>query len=139
MNNISITLPYPPTVNHYKKVGRTITTKRGKIFQQKINSPQTNRFFYEVWLKIQTLKAQEGLKSFDDDTISVEVYIYPPDKRKRDIDNPIKPLLDSLQKAGMYNDDNQIARLLITRCNTIDQGQIIVRIATYEPQSGTAT
>ena len=53
-------------------------------------------------------------------TISAEVYLYPPDKRKRDIDNPIKVLLDSLVKGGLLQDDSKIARLLIERCEIID-------------------
>lgn len=71
---------------------------------------------------------QAGIKSLGSASIALEMDIYPPDKRKRDIDNGIKPTLDALQKAGVYDDDNQIARLLVTRMVIIPQGQIIVRI-----------
>jgi crossover junction endodeoxyribonuclease RusA len=130
---IEIKLPYPPSVNHYKRAGRITTTANGKIYQKRVNSDATNRFFYEVWVEISRMRSQEGLKSFGDATISVEIDAYPPDKRKRDLDNILKVLLDSLQKTSVYKDDNQIARLLVTRCPTIAQGQIIVRIKHHVP------
>ncbi len=125
---IELTLPYPPSVNSYKSVGRLRTTKTGKLYQPKYNSVETNRFYYEVWMLIQQKKAKEGLKSFDSSTISVEMDVWVPDARKRDIDNVVKPTLDSLQRAGMFDDDYQIALLTIKRCPIISNGQIIVRI-----------
>lgn len=126
---IELTLPYPPSVNHYKDVGRIVRTKNGRLYQQRFNSHETKRYIYEVWHLVQQKKAQEGLKSFDDATISLEVYVHPPDARKRDLDGILKVLCDSLQTAGCFNDDYQIALLTVRRCSIIKQGQIIVRIA----------
>jgi crossover junction endodeoxyribonuclease RusA len=39
---------------------------------------------------------------------------FPPDRRRRDLDNIQKPVLDALQHAGVYEDDSQID-LLVTR------------------------
>lgn len=128
MNEVTITLPYPPSVNHYKKAGRLVKTKRGKIYQQKINTDETNRFYYEVWFKVQHMRAKEGLKSFGDAVISLEVDVYPPDAKKRDLSNILKVLEDSLQKADVFKDDYQIACLKVTRCEIISQGKIVVRI-----------
>ena len=91
MTEVTITLPYPPSVNHYKRPGQLIRTKNGKIYQPMVDTDATKRFYYEVWMKIQQLKATEGLKSFSDSTISMVVSFYPPDKTKRDLDNNIKP------------------------------------------------
>jgi crossover junction endodeoxyribonuclease RusA len=60
--------------------------------------------------------------------ISMELYVYPPDARKRDIDNLAKVTCDSLVRGGLIQDDNQISRLLIERRDIIDQGKVIVRI-----------
>lgn len=125
---IELELPFSPSVNHYKRTGRITTTKSGKRFQPRIDTPATKRFYFEVWMKIRLAMANEGLKSFQGATISVEVHAYPPDNRKRDIDNLIKPLLDAMQKGGLYDDDNQIARLLVQRCDIFEGGKIIVRI-----------
>ncbi len=43
--------------------------------------------------------------------LAVEVEVFPPDNRRRDVDNVIKALLDALQHGGAYLDDSQIVRL----------------------------
>lgn len=125
---IELELPYPPTINHYKRIGRTVLTKTGKSYQQRVNTDETKLFYYEVWVIIKNIKAIKQIPMPIDSTISLEVYLYPPDKRKRDIDNPIKPLLDSLVKGGFIKDDSQVSRLLIERRSIIDKGKVIVRI-----------
>jgi crossover junction endodeoxyribonuclease RusA len=45
----------------------------------------------------------------------LEVVLWPKDKRKYDIDNRIKALLDSLQDAGVFDDDEQIDQINIYR------------------------
>jgi crossover junction endodeoxyribonuclease RusA len=45
----------------------------------------------------------------------MEVYLYPPDNRKRDVDNILKPLLDALEHANVYENDSQIDKLCVTR------------------------
>lgn len=128
---IELILPYPPSLNHYKNIGRLTQTKTGKLYQQKINSPQTKRYMFEVWLMVQQKKAKEGLKSFDSEEISLEVYVHSPDKRKRDLDNILKVTIDSLENAGLFNDDSQICRLIVERREIIKNGQLIVRLCPY--------
>ena len=43
-----VVTPWPPSVNHYKKVGQLITTKKGKTFQTRVNTQATKTFYYEV-------------------------------------------------------------------------------------------
>lgn len=126
MTELTLTLPYPPSVNHYKRAGKLLTTRSGKIYQPRVNTDMTKRYYYEVWAKIR----KEGLKSFDSATIFVSLDVYPPDGRKRDLDGILKVCLDSMQRAGLYDDDYQIARLLVTRMSKIDQGQIVATIKT---------
>lgn len=125
---IEIELSYPPTVNHYKKVGSLIMTKNGKYYQQRVDTKKTKLFYYEVWLAIKNLKAIKRIPMPIESNISLEVYLYPPDKRKRDIDNCCKPLIDSLVKAGLIKDDVQISRLVVERKGIIAQGKVVIRI-----------
>jgi Holliday junction resolvase RusA-like endonuclease len=60
--------------------------------------------------------------------LTVEVEIYPPDNRRRDIDNVQKALLDALQHGGAYQDDSQIVRLTIEKRRPVENGKTIVRI-----------
>ena len=126
---IELTLPWPPSVNVYKKPGRMVTTQSGKLIQTRVDTKETTMFDYQVWALIKSKKAKEGLKSFDREAIvGLEVLAYPPDAKRRDIDNILKVLVDSLVRGGLIPDDFQISRLLIQRCGIVDQGKVVVRI-----------
>jgi crossover junction endodeoxyribonuclease RusA len=47
--------------------------------------------------------------------VAVYVFAHPPDRRKRDLDNITKALLDALVRAGVLKDDYQVARLYAER------------------------
>lgn len=105
-----ITLPYPPSVNHYwRRVGpRTLISKQGRQ--------------YKIDVAAECL--QRGLRPTDE-RVAVTIYAAPPDRRRRDLDNLLKPLLDSL--AGYaYRDDSQIDRLEIVRCRSVADGSVDV-------------
>ena len=62
--------------------------------------------------------------------IFLNIRVYPPDKRKRDIDNLIKVVADSLQDAGFYENDSQIDRIFIERDSTVvKNGELCVRLS----------
>jgi crossover junction endodeoxyribonuclease RusA len=60
--------------------------------------------------------------------LAVQVEIYPPDQRRRDIDNVQKSLFDALQHGGVYYDDSQVVRLVIEKRDCVPGGRTIVRI-----------
>ncbi len=112
---MKFTLPYPPTVNHYwgnrvagKRVIRYIGAK-GKQFRQDV---------------IDSVSIDEPLTG----SLKVSLIAYPPDKRKRDIDNLLKAPLDALQHAGIYADDNQINEINIIKGKPEKPGRLEVTI-----------
>jgi len=60
--------------------------------------------------------------------LAVTLYAYPPDQRKRDLDNMLKQTLDALQHAGIYVDDSQIGQLRIERKKQEEGGRMLVSI-----------
>jgi crossover junction endodeoxyribonuclease RusA len=60
--------------------------------------------------------------------LAVHVALYPPDKRKRDIDNVLKSLLDACEHAGCYENDSQIDELHIIRKEVIKGGSCAIVI-----------
>jgi len=125
-----MTLPWPPSVNHYKKVGRIVKTKSGKLYQQRKDTDHTKKFYFDVYILYKNTKPAEWLKFADSEAISFDlrVYLYPPNASRYDIDNQLKVLLDSLTRAKVIKDDSQITRLYVEKCNIIEHGKVVVRI-----------
>lgn len=67
-----------------------------------------------------------------DARLAVVVDLYPPDKRRRDVDNICKALLDAMQHAGVYEDDSQIDDLHIRRRDVVPPGRVVVQITAME-------
>jgi crossover junction endodeoxyribonuclease RusA len=63
----------------------------------------------------------------------LEVVLWPKDKRKYDIDNRVKALLDSLQDAGVFDDDEQIDQINVYRgIGVVKGGNVRVLISTED-------
>jgi len=110
---IEVVLPFPPSVNHYyRRVGpRTIISREGRAYREKVCA----------------ILACLGLRTMEC-PLEVEIEVFPPDKRRRDIDNLQKSLLDALEHGGAYKDDSQIVRLVIERRAVVPGGKALVRI-----------
>lgn len=107
----TIELPWPPSVNHYWRMvrGRFYVSGEGVAYRKEV----TRRVG-----ECDTLKGR----------LAVEILLYPPDRRKRDIDNVCKAVLDSLAHAGAYENDCQIDRLSVARQELIEGGLALVTI-----------
>lgn len=104
-------LPYPPSVNHYwRRVGaKTLISREGRRFREEVVG------FYRQ-LKVRAI----------DRPVRVNVVAFRPDRRRRDIDNILKSLLDALDHAGAYEDDSLVWDLRVAWA--LDQdGQLVVR------------
>ena len=107
-----IKLPWPPTVNHYYTVARNrkILSKEGRIYKAAAALMASNQ-----------ARPTSG-------PYAIYIVARPPDKRRRDLDNVLKPLLDVLQESGLIADDSEIDALRIVRADPIKDGSVEVRI-----------
>lgn len=94
-------LPWPPSINHYWR-----HTKNGHYISKEGQA-------YRELVLFRCLKHRQLFTKSD--RLSIYIDASPPDKRKRDLDNVLKSLLDALQHGGLYPDDSQIDRLSIER------------------------
>jgi len=64
------------------------------------------------------------------DVLDATLYAYPPDKRKRDLDNLVKVILDSLQYAGIIPNDNQVKSIFMEMKDAVPEteGWVLVQI-----------
>lgn len=105
-------LPYPPSINHYysrHKNGSMYINQQGKRYRESI----IHRFF--------NTNPIEG-------KLKLHIDVFPPDKRKRDLDNINKCLLDSLQCAGIIKDDYDIDHLSMKRREVTTGGKVIIKL-----------
>ena len=98
---IILNLPFPPSVNTYYRRGAhtTYMSKGGREYKAKVAE----------------YIAESNTPKLGASRLSLEIVLWPKDKRKYDIDNRIKALLDSLQDAGVFDDDEQIDQINVYR------------------------
>ena len=115
MSSWSAILPWPPSNNHYYTVvrGRKILSSAGRQYAEHavIACAGRNR-------PVQPLAGR----------LKVEVAARPPDRRKRDLDNLLKPVLDALTKGGVIADDGMIDDLRIVRQEVSPHGSVTVTV-----------
>jgi crossover junction endodeoxyribonuclease RusA len=109
----ALELPYPPSINHYwRRVGpRTLISREGRRFRERVVA-------ILAALRVEPLAGP----------LAVEVEVFPPDQRRRDLDNVQKALLDALQHGGAYADDSQIVWLALAKREPVAGGKTLVRI-----------
>ena len=64
--------------------------------------------------------------------LKITIKAYMPDRRRRDIDNLTKALLDALAHARLYEDDEQIDDLRIVRMGVEKPGRVEVELTELE-------
>ncbi len=113
-----MTLPYPPSINHYwRRVGpRTLISREGRAFCKNVCA---------------LLGSSGHRKPPSGGRIALCMDAYPPDRRRRDLDNIQKPTLDALEHAGVYEDDSQIDLLVTKRCKVVPGGRLLVQIMSF--------
>lgn len=111
-------LPYPPSVNNYWKSRWT-----GKFIQHYI-SPEGRKFRRRVCDILDGVPTLTG-------PVTLLIDVIPPDKRKRDLDNILKALLDALQHAGVYEDDSQIVDLCVAKSRPDKPGRVEVTVTDF--------
>jgi crossover junction endodeoxyribonuclease RusA len=114
MDILRFELPYPPSINHYY-----IRTPRGVILGAKGKKYRRDVGFI----------LHKHRNSFSTNALSVTINVFPPDKRKRDLDNILKCLLDSMEHANVYENDNQIDMLTVIRRQRVPGGSVQIWIS----------
>lgn len=115
MQDVILELPFPPTVNsYYVKTQRGVyISKQGRIFRERVADACAEQSCYNKLI---------------DHKIEVDVILYPPDARKRDLDNYMKALLDALTQAKVWRDDMLIDKLTAHRGAKSAGGATYLRI-----------
>lgn len=112
-------LPFPPSVNSYwrhptsgKLAGRHLISEKGRAYRDAVLETACR-------YQIPTILGR----------LTVSIDVFPPDRRRRDLDNVLKALLDGLVHARVIEDDSCIDKLLVERCAVSPQGLVRVFIS----------
>lgn len=109
-----MTLPWPPSMNTYWRnvAGRTLISREGRKYRDDIIA-----------------LAARSLWPHFDGPVAVKIVACPPDRRRRDLDNMLKPMLDALTHAKLWDDDSQIDDLQIVRGDLTPGGRMEVEVS----------
>ncbi len=118
MNEYQFVLPYPPSVNSYwrRRGSQYYISKKGQQYRK------------DVQQIIHHLK----LDIFTKSRLRIKVIADMPDARRRDLDNILKSLLDSLIHAGFAEDDEQFDDIRVIRGVKISGGRVEIKITELE-------
>jgi crossover junction endodeoxyribonuclease RusA len=113
---VKYTLPWPPSINNYYAPvsGRMILKKPGRAYKKLVQ-------------QIVLLNPQPRLVG----KLAIDLVLCEPDKRRRDIDNVLKAVLDSLTSSGAYTDDSQIRKLFVEFGEAVKLGVVHVSLRNY--------
>lgn len=128
---MKLTLPFPPSVNAYWRSpnsgplkGRTLVSAKGREYQSDACAA--------------IIEQLRKLPNPSSAPAAVEIVLFPPDARRRDIDNYNKALFDALTHAGIWEDDSQIKRMLVEWGPVTQKGKVEITISKYEPAGAAA-
>jgi len=124
---VRLDLPWPPSVNGYWRTA-PIRGRGGKTVIRTMISKQGRKYRRLVAFEVVSQRAAK----LGERRLAVDVVAYPPDRQRRDIDNISKSLLDAMEHAGVYADDEQIDRLVIERGEVSKPGSVAVTIRPME-------
>lgn len=112
---IKLKLPFPPSLNSYYRTvnNRILISEKGRIYRQNVLLACISQF--------RLVPKLSG-------RLSVKIIATMPDKRRRDLDNMLKAVLDAMQHAGVYLDDSQIDHLQIIRSAVEKPGWLDITI-----------
>jgi len=117
---LPLELPYPPSINAYWRANghRRFISAEGRKFKENVVN-------YVI---------ENAIPKLGDIALTITIILRPRDKRKTDIDNRIKAVLDALQDAGVYDDDCQVEALHVYRGETLRGGCCYVYIEPHQPK-----
>lgn len=136
-----LTVPFPPSANRYwgHARGRTFLNHAARKYRQDVMDAVVLLRFDQMRERtpLVSIKAQRIFADRLDDwalrgPLEVTIELSSPRKGKWDLDNRIKQLLDALQNAGVFEDDEQIVRLTAVKAEQVPGGKCTVIIQEVE-------
>ena len=116
---MQLILPFPPSMNGYwRSPGKGAKiSERGRIYR----TNAIGAVYEQLRRRPQPLLGD----------VQVKVILYPPNRAKRDLDNFLKAMFDSLTHAGVWADDSQIKHIDLGWGPATKDGRAEINISTF--------
>lgn len=120
---MTITVPWPPSTNTaYATVkGRRVKSQKAREYTRSIHALLATNNDWAVYATRVTATS----------IIHLAIAYHPPDRRKRDVNNHDKILIDAIFET-LAADDSQITHLTLSKHDVTQGGRAIVTIHAYE-------
>lgn len=128
---MKLTLPFPPTVNTYYR-----SPDRGALKGKHLISEMGRKFKKNVYASV--VEQYGGIPKPVNVNVEVNIVLFPPDNRRRDLDNYNKALFDALTNARVWEDDSQVKRMEIEWGPVVKPGRVEITISRFETVAGAA-
>lgn len=111
---MTLELPWPPSINTYwRRVGnRTVLSAKARAYRAEA-----------VACCLEQRAPRLGTAR-----VRLAITAHAPDKRARDLDNLCKGILDSLEFARVFDNDEQIDELHVVRGAVTKPGQVLIHV-----------
>ena len=109
----SFTISLPPSVNHYTK-----RTRHGGVML----TDKARAYKREVYSQVGHLATREPSQA----RLAGEFIVHPANKRKFDLDNKMKLILDALEDARFFVVDEQFDEIVLRRGSVVKGGRVDV-------------
>jgi len=110
--SLSIDLPFPPSANRLWR-----STKDGRHYR----SPR-----YQTWFQAAGIEINRQRPGKIEGQFSVLLQLGRPDRRRRDLDNLMKPVLDLLQHYGIIENDSLAQHVSVHWSETIKGAHVVL-------------
>ncbi|WP_313129497.1 RusA family crossover junction endodeoxyribonuclease [Pseudescherichia vulneris] len=123
---MKLVLPFPPSVNTYWRA-----PNKGPLKGRHLISAAGRK--YQSAACVAIVEQLRRLPKPSRELAAVKIILFPPDARRRDIDNYNKALFDALTHAGVWEDDSQVKRMLVEWGPVTKKGRVEITISKYQP------
>lgn len=119
MDYPTLYLPWAPSMNRYWRSVpmrggcRVLLSKAGREYKERVQA-----VVLEHW-RFPTLTAER---------VGITIIYHPPNRRKFDIDNYVKPIFDALEGARVVRNDQQFRPMYVDDAPVMKGGMVSVRL-----------
>lgn len=146
---IEFTMPWPPSMNSYWR--SSVAASQGQLISLVAASRKGLKELAAALMRVPPrvklstkgreyrtralgeLLAQNVTWRGLEGPVSIHIRAHPPTRRKFDLDNLPKAMLDALTHAAVWEDDSQVVDLRITKESVIKGGLMVISITPVAP------